>query len=278
MGDWNRIECELLVQDYMSMYEKEMRGEKYSKAAYRRNLLPKLNQRSEGSVEFKHQNVSAVLLEAGYPYIKGYKPACNYQSLLMDVVRDYLTKNENTVDEQSENLITSVEDVSEKIDWKSVLTHSPERLPVNKSQRVREFSPKKYNYAEREANNKRLGELGEEFVLNYERFRLTVAGREDLVKEIEWTSREKGDGAGYDIRSFDAVADRQLYIEVKTTNSGIYQPFYMSDNEVGFSEMYANQYALYRVYQFRDSPKIFTISGQLKDNVNLEPITYRASF
>ena len=80
MSGWRRIECELIVQDYMSMYGKEMRGEKYSKAEHRRGLQPKLNQRSEGSIEFKHQNISAALIDSGYPYIRGYKPAKNFHS------------------------------------------------------------------------------------------------------------------------------------------------------------------------------------------------------
>ena len=98
------------------------------------------------------------------------------------------------------------------------------------------------------------------------------------MNEIEWTSRLVGDGAGYDIRSFDGRTEDELFIEVKTTNSGMYQPFFVSDNEVSFSEIYAKQYSLYRVFQFRDDPKLFSLSGDLRHNVNLQPKTYRASF
>lgn len=277
MGDWTRIECELVVHDYMSMYEKEMRGEKYSKTEHRRYLKPKLNQRSDGSIEFKHQNISAVLLDSGYPYIKGYKPAKNYQSLLRDVVHHYLSMNEEIIIAQSDSLIEA-RIRSQEVDWNKVVARSPERLLVAKEVTVRDFTPKKYNYAERESNNRKLGKLGEEFVLSYEKFRLSEMGREDLVNEIEWTSRLVGDGAGYDIRSFDGRTEDELFIEVKTTNSGIYQPFFVSDNEVSFSEIYAKQYSLYRVFQFRDDPKLFSLSGDLRHNVNLQPKTYRASF
>jgi hypothetical protein len=261
----------------MSMYEKEMRGEKYSKTEHRRYLKPKLNQRSDGSIEFKHQNISAVLLDSGYPYIKGYKPAKNYQSLLRDVVHHYLSMNEEIIIAQSDSLIEA-RIRSQEVDWNKVVARSPERLLVAKEVTVRDFTPKKYNYAERESNNRKLGKLGEEFVLSYEKFRLSEMGREDLVNEIEWTSRLVGDGAGYDIRSFDGRTEDELFIEVKTTNSGIYQPFFVSDNEVSFSEIYAKQYSLYRVFQFRDDPKLFSLSGDLRHNVNLQPKTYRASF
>ncbi|MBB6262391.1 hypothetical protein FHS77_002965 [Paenochrobactrum gallinarii] len=43
------------------MLADDIAGRRYSKAEHRRALLPLLNERSEGSVEFKHQNISAVL-------------------------------------------------------------------------------------------------------------------------------------------------------------------------------------------------------------------------
>jgi len=64
----------------------ELRGEQYSKTAHRRTLAKLLDDRSDGSVEFKHANISAVLIEFGYPYIAGYKPRWNYQQLLADAV------------------------------------------------------------------------------------------------------------------------------------------------------------------------------------------------
>ena len=45
-----------------------------------------LDGRSDGAIEYKHENISAVLIELGYPYIEGYKPRCNYQQLLFDAV------------------------------------------------------------------------------------------------------------------------------------------------------------------------------------------------
>ena len=83
---WDWLQCEVTVQDYFLMLNKELVGQKYSKAEHRRALLSKLKNRSEGSIEFKHQNISAVLVEMGQPYIQGYKPAFNYQQQLKQVV------------------------------------------------------------------------------------------------------------------------------------------------------------------------------------------------
>src|SRR5215831_4706811 len=72
------------------MLSKELRREPFNKAEHNRALQRLLNKRSHGAVERKHQNISAILIEAGYPYIDGYKPLGNYQQLLEDVVLDRL--------------------------------------------------------------------------------------------------------------------------------------------------------------------------------------------
>jgi hypothetical protein len=76
--DWSREEVEATVADYFAMLVAELAGVPYNKAAHRRSLLKVLMHRTEQSVEFKHANISAVLIELGFPYISGYKPRSNY--------------------------------------------------------------------------------------------------------------------------------------------------------------------------------------------------------
>ena len=60
------------------MLAMELRDEPFNKAEHNRNLQKFLNNRTKGAVELKHQNISAVLIELGYPYIDGYKPRYNF--------------------------------------------------------------------------------------------------------------------------------------------------------------------------------------------------------
>src|SRR5712691_10570655 len=90
---WSREEVEIAVADYLNMLSKELRGQSFNKAEHNRGLQQLLPKRTRGSVERKHQNISAVLLELGYPYIDGYKPLGNYQGLLREVVEERLTKS-----------------------------------------------------------------------------------------------------------------------------------------------------------------------------------------
>jgi len=76
---WSDSEVEAAVADYFRMLRLELTGQKYNKTNHRRALIEQLDNRSEGSVELKHQNISAVLIEMGIPYLDGYKPRFNYQ-------------------------------------------------------------------------------------------------------------------------------------------------------------------------------------------------------
>jgi hypothetical protein len=278
MAEWSQLECEAIVKDYLQMFMDEVTGRPYSKAEHRRALQKLLNNRSEGSIEYKHQNISAILLELGYPYVQGYKPAFNYQKILKSVVSDQLRKKTGSIEAGFSALSDEIPVEIRDIDWDAVFDTPPDRLPDPVNDQVREFSPFHYNFVEREMRNRRLGELGEGFVLELEQQRLQRAGRDDLAREVEWVSKVRGDGAGFDIRSFDERRDEELFIEVKTTNSGKYQPFLISDNEVAFSETAADRYALYRVFDFRRSAKLFTLPGNINQHVRLRPKVYKACF
>src|ERR1051325_10286894 len=81
----------------------ELRGILYNKAEHNRHLQGIIS-RSHGSIERKHQNISAILIECGYPYIDGYKPLGNYQELLRAVVEARLT-GASAVDEIVEEAV-----------------------------------------------------------------------------------------------------------------------------------------------------------------------------
>ncbi len=90
---WTDDEVGLLVADYFDMLQLDLQSVTYNKAERNRQLREKLDDRTKGSVEFKHQNVSAVLLELGLPYIDGYKPARHFQQSLVGRVKEYLDRN-----------------------------------------------------------------------------------------------------------------------------------------------------------------------------------------
>jgi len=275
---WNWLECELVVDLYFSMLEMQVSNQSFVKKQLYSDLMPSLNNRNIKSVESKCQNVSAIMVQYGYPYVTGLKPRWNYQKQLERVVLTRLAGQINKIEDviQQNMLVPESSDVVP--DWSKVYDADiPEHIPGVKDSKP-EYLARKIDYSQRESNNRKLGERGEAFVLEYERYRMSQAGRDDLIKEVEWSSNVKGDGLGYDIRSFDPATDQERYIEVKTTNSGKYFPFYISENEVAFSKDNADQYCLYRVYQFRTDPRLFSMDGKIDQYVRLLPKTYQAIF
>ena len=114
-------------------------------------------------------------------------------------------------------------------------------------------------------------------MVDVERRRLAEAGRADLAARVRWTAKEEGDGAGYDVASFDADGS-PLLIEVKTTNGGAETPFYATANEVRVSRERASEYRLYRVYGFAKEPRVYVLRGALDGGgVTLTPAVFRAS-
>lgn len=277
MGDWTRQEVEAIVDGYLSMLASELAGTPYNKAAHRRALLPLLNGRSEQSIEFKHANISAALLDAGFPYIAGYKPRSNYQALLAEVLTERMAGSAQLQEVAAADADRPIVVVPEVDDILAVLTRAPK--PAGGGHEAAETSGPTIrlttNYIEREARNRSLGAAGEHFVLNYERARLIHVGKGILAGRIEHTSKERGDHEGYDILSFDESGAERL-IEVKTTKYGAETPFFVSRNEVSTSERCASLYHVYRLYGFRQAPKLYTLPGAISLSCQLSAVSFLA--
>lgn len=275
--DWTREEVEAIVADHLRMLSLDLSGQDYNKAAHRRALQQKLHDRSEGSIEFKHCNISAVMIELDYPPLRGYQPRGNYQSLVREVVEQQLQRFTH-LDAIALAAVQQPAVVPELLDFGLVETTAPQRKHVAREV-VRPYHthPVKRDYLAREARNQSLGLAGEEFVLHFEHWRLVHMGKPQLADRVEHVSKSKGDGLGYDVLSFDP-SGRERFIEVKTTAYGKETPFYVTRGKLSFSREASAQFHLCRVFEFRKAPKLFSLKGQLDDHCQLDPVTYQASF
>ena len=276
--DWSRLEVEATVRDYFDMLASELRGVPYIKAAHNETLRAFLDDRTRGAVERKHQNISAVLIELGFPYINGYKPLSNIQHMLRNVVREHLSSLEDLVAadvDARQNQLTVDDVLGIGVDPPvpaSVLVGEGTTDYVVSGQRALTI-----NYLQMEALNRSLGDAGEALVMEFERARLLRKGKDHLARSVEQVSKTVGDHAGFDIRSYE-VSGRDRFIEVKTTRYGKQTPFYISAGEVRFSEANAHAYHLYRLFEFRQTPGLFQLPGEVGRHVHLQPVNYRARF
>src|ERR1700761_5065472 len=85
-------ELDRIVADYFDMLGEEIAGISFNKAAHNRALRDQID-RSKSSVEFKHRNISAVLVELGLPRIRGYFPAENYQAAIIAAIDRFISHN-----------------------------------------------------------------------------------------------------------------------------------------------------------------------------------------
>lgn len=266
--DWSETEVALCVDSYFEHLHRDLAGQSFVKAELYLALASQTG-RSVKSIERKFQNISAVLDKLGRPWIKGLAPLANYQHLLADAIgarKADIWKLDSLRDHND------LEEVGLFLEQPPSRNPKPEQLPFYMKELVRKFDP-----VERDMRNRQLGEEGERIVFEHEKSVLREGGRSDLAANVRWIAKEEGDGAGYDILSFDGRGDEK-FIEVKTTTGGNRTPFFITRNEHAFATAKSDQFQLVRLFEFNRAPRAFVIDGDLANYVRLSPETYRADF
>jgi hypothetical protein len=113
------------------------------------------------------------------------------------------------------------------------------------------FTPRITNHTQNNAENKRIGDLGEIWILKHEKDFLIKQGKMKLAEKVSHSAKNKGDGLGYDILSYDLNGEKK-YIEVKTTKGRKNTTFFISRNELERSKIEKENYYLYRVYEYNE--------------------------
>ncbi len=273
---WTDEENDLIVADYFAMLADDLGGRPYNKTEHRLALLARLNGRSEGSVEYKHQNISAVLKGLGEDWIPGYKSAFNFQMSLVDAVARWLARHPAWIGRLPvfRPAATGLQEAAPIwIGPPPTLSNQP---PPEELEQMLHIA-RKFDVAGRDERNRALGRAGEERALAHERASLRSAGRDDLARKIRWVSQEDGDGAGYDIASF-APDGRPRLIEVKTTNGWERTPFHITRNELAVADERRSEWCLFRFWNFSREPKAFELYPPLDAHVTLTATAFVAGF
>jgi hypothetical protein len=200
--DWSSVEVQAAVEAYFEMLRLEAGQQRYNKSAFNAGLRQRLQGRSKASVELKHQNISAVLHGIGLPFIPGYKPRVNAQLRLRQEVQKFVLDNTDLV----KKVVDALEEVKSPHEhsFKAVLVEPPRVemvMKVDTAPRLR--PPRKIDFASRDETNRKLGRAGEQWAIQFEQHRLIEAGHAELFSKLEWVSDKLGDGAGFDILSYE---------------------------------------------------------------------------
>lgn len=117
-----------------------------------------------------------------------------------------------------------------------------------RKEKVLTFYARKLDYEKINREKQEIGDKGEVYVLKDQKKKVNQLDS-DLADKVRHVSKLDGDGAGYDIRSFNDKKEIN-YIEVKTTKGKKETPFYMSVTEYAFYELHRESYVIARVYNF----------------------------
>ena len=162
-----------------------------------------------------------------------------------------------------------------KDEKKRISNYEVNTKKVTRKEKKRTFNAKKIDFDKVNKRNKRIGEEGELFVLRHE---IEYLGK-DLGSKVRHVAKDDGDGAGYDILSYDKSGQIR-FLEVKTTLTGLETSFFLTENERLFLEIYGDEAEIVRVYNFNmqeKSGQIYRISGnEFLEKIKLQPITYKA--
>lgn len=163
---------------------------------------------------------------------------------------------------------------------RSLVEVKPEVDKTNKFKRITDPIIKKINYVKKAKKDAETGLLGEQLIIDYEKYRLQSIGLDDYVDKVLWVST-KSDYFGYDIKSFDIIDGvvQEIQIEVKSSTSKVDVEFQVSKGEVERSKQNSNTYFVYRVYDIANQyPKFYRVRGAIEDNFSLDPITFLAKY
>ncbi len=275
-GDWTDEQNDATVASYFAMLAYDISGRAYSKAERNRQLQAVIG-RPRGAIEYKHQNISAVLKALGENWIPGYKPAFNFQASLIDAVVRWLDRHPDWLPPVSGIPLRQSPSAAREPATLWIgppPTHSNAPPPAELEQMT--AIARKYHVAERDARNRALGRAGEERVLAHERASLVAAGRADLAERVRWVSDLEGDGAGYDIQSFETTGGDRL-IEVKTTKGWERTPFHITRNELTVAQERREDWRLVRLWDFARAPRAFELRPPLEAHVSLMATSYQAN-
>jgi hypothetical protein len=181
---------------------------------------------------------------------------CYYDENLNILTQDFIYAVTIHLDQNFVPVTTTLPETEQTSVLSTDLTGSTEQIS---------FRGRTVNFIQNGIENKRLGDLGELWVMKHEIDKLKEANKHNLIEKIKHTSKDEGDGTGFDIQSFDKEGNK-IFIEVKTTKGKKNSTFFITRNELEKSKIEKASYYLYRLYNYNeqfDTADLLVIKGDL---------------
>jgi len=282
--EWTDNELRAAVRDYFTMLQAELRGRSSGTLSSWYARVRRPSDRDADQVENRHRQIAAVLIDNGLPCSIAHAPAWGYRQSLVRTVREYLHNHPHMLELMEGAVFRPVRTLPEleSLEPRRVLDRPPEPAPdapgpVEATMPEHRELITGVDYLEKEQRNRSLASAGEQFVLAFERRRLRAQGQHKYAESIEHISAEHGEGSGFEILSY-SVDGTARYIQVKTTRFRKETPLYLTAHEIAMALAYRKRYWIYRVFEFRDQPRLYMLNAPSIRRFTLEPTQYRVRF
>lgn len=273
MEGWVQQEVEATLAAYFTLMVHELEGRRVNKTEVYKALAGQWG-RSWKAYERKMQNISAVLVLNDHPFLKGLVPLVNIQRSLEPLTLEYIRQHPEVAVTLDRYRMRAVKPYDLQLFEGFRVSEPPAKFGGTGKRTGKVLSPGEI--AEKEAQAKEIGRIGEEWVVQFERARLLEEDRPDLAKAVEQVSVTKGDGLGYDVLSY-TKDERELHIEVKTTTLNKDTPFLITKNELDYFEGHPDRARIYRVFKVFSKQEVglYTLSGKDRARLLFDPVAYR---
>ena len=262
---WTFAELVIVVNAYLDMLEMEIEGRKYVKKHIKEGIMPLLNGRR--SIDHRLQNITAVMMGMGMPWVKGYAPLAGQRRPDLEwAVEHCLEERGWRIEAAAERSLANAESSPREIQIKTAdaafadMEKSTRLSPADRA--VLLARAWKSDAAKRDERNRKIGKAGEILVMASEKARLQNAGLPQLADLVEHSSKFRGDGLGFDVASRNADGSVR-FLEVKTTGGYAETPFFMSRKEREKSRIITADgcdWRLVRVHDFYNDPGAFEMT------------------
>ena len=183
--------------------------------------------------------------------------------------------NDPISNEFIENIVGSLykkEELSKTIEYNYDLPfYTPEKKQTKIKDKTNNNSKNVKNYLRRSNQSNKIGDAGEEYVIEYEKNKLISKNLSHLAEKVIWQAKDYSFFPGYDIKSFNEVGE-EIFIEVKSTIGSKQTQFEITDTELKAAEKLGDSYYIYCVHDVLKKPKIFAIKNlsKLINNKDIE--------
>ena len=177
--NWTKKELEASVTAYIEMRTKEKRNEKFVKKDIYRNLSKRFG-RSEGSFEYRMQNISYIYDEWGEPWIKGLKPYShigeNIKETLIDLIKEH-DPNKNKVRTYFSSTSSRIVDINEKNKNPSKAKRSKKEIIIHQNEDKLVQRYKKY--------------LKKNHQIDLKKYQFDISGENSTLETDGWIDESK---------------------------------------------------------------------------------------